>query len=106
MKNNKEIVNRKQYYLSSNLNAGEERCKLKINSIWHSKCRLSRQAFNLYRGYVSGEDRLPYKLLNTFELIKAVSNTVFDMINAVYHDKTLILSGLRFRRSLYPIIRQ
>ena len=28
-----------------------------------------------------------YKLLNTFQLIKAVSDTVFDMINAVYDDK-------------------
>ena len=31
-----------------------------------------------------------YKLLNTFEFIKAVSGTVFDMINAVYHDMPLI----------------
>ena len=34
-----------------------------------------------YRGY-------------TFEFIKALSDTVLDMINAVYHDKPLVLSGL------------
>ena len=27
--------------------------------IWHDKCRLSRQAFDFYRGYTSGEARLP-----------------------------------------------
>ena len=42
----------------------------------------------LYQGYVSGEAHLPsldseYKLLNTFEFIKAVSETVLDKINAV-----------------------
>ena len=59
----------------------------------HDKCRLSRQAFDIYQGY-------------TFEFIKAVSDTVFDMINADYYDKPLILSGLHFRRSSSPIIGQ
>ena len=54
-----------------------------------------RQAFDINRGYVSGEAGLPssgceYKLLNTFEFIKAVSDTVLDMINAAYYDKPLI----------------
>ena len=31
-----------------------------------------------------------YQLMSTFKFIKAVSGTVFDMINAVYHDKPLI----------------
>ena len=34
-----------------------------------------------------------FKLLKTFEFIKAVSYTVFDMINAVYYDKPLIFTG-------------
>ena len=51
-----------------------------------------------YRGYVSGEARLPssrseYKLLSTFEFIKAVSDTVLYLINAAYHDKPLQLIG-------------
>ena len=37
-----------------------------------------------------GLNTFEYGLLNTFEFIKAVSDTVFDMINAVYHDKPLI----------------
>ena len=45
-------------------------------------------------------------MVNTFEFIKPFSDTVFEMINTVYHDKPLILSGLRFGRSLSPIIRQ
>ena len=32
-----------------------------------------------------------YKLLKTFEFIKAISDTVLDMINAVYHDKPLMM---------------
>ena len=28
--------------------------------------------------------------MNMFKFIKAVSDTVFDMVNAVYHDKHLI----------------
>ena len=71
--------------------------------IWHDECRLSMQAFgfyrairfDLYRGYVSEEARLPssdgeYKLLGTFKFIEAVSLTVFGMIKAVYHDKLLM----------------
>ena len=46
----------------------------------------------IYRGFVTGEARLPssgseYKFMNTFEFIKAVSDTVFDITNAVYNDK-------------------
>ena len=47
-------------------------------------------------GCVSGEACLPsssgnnYKLLSTFEFIKAVSGPVLDMINSVHHDKPLI----------------
>ena len=33
-------------------------------------------------------------------LIKAVSDTVFDMINAVYHDKLLTFIGAMFRENL------
>ena len=40
-----------------------------------------------YRGY-------------TFEFIKAVSDTVLDMINAAYHDKPLILIRATFREKL------
>ena len=45
--------------------------------IRHDKCRLLWQAFDIYQGY-------------TFRFIKAVSDTVLDMINAVYYDKPLI----------------
>ena len=45
-------------------------------------------------------------LLNTYDFIKALSVTVLNITNAIYHDKALILSGLRFERSLSPIIRQ
>ena len=38
--------------------------------------------------------------------IKAVSDTVFDMISGVYHDKPLIFIGLRLERSSSPIIKQ
>ena len=44
---------------------------------------------------------------NRFEFIKAVSDTVFDMINSVYRDKPLILiaairlSSLRLFLTLY-----
>ena len=34
-------------------------------------------------------------ILKTFKLIKATFNIVFDMINATYRDKPLILSELR-----------
>ena len=47
--------------------------------VWHDKCRLLWQSFDFYRGY-------------TFEFIKAVSDTVLDMINAVYHDNPLIFT--------------
>ena len=78
-------------------------------------CVYRDKPFGVYRGYISGEARLPssgseYRLMNTFELIKAVSDNVLDMINAVYHGNPLrfisFLSGLCFRRSLSPIIRQ
>ena len=66
--------------------------------IRHDKCILRWQAVDIDQGYVSREARFPSssnedKLLNTFEFIKAVSDTVFDMINAVYDDKTLIFTG-------------
>ena len=48
------------------------------HSMRHDKCRLSWQAFDIYQGY-------------TFEFIKAVSDTVWDMINAAYRDKPLIV---------------
>ena len=71
----------------------------------HDKCCLSCQAFDFYRGFISGEDRLPasgseHKLLNTFEFIKAVSDTVWDMINAAYHAKPLIFIGATFREKI------
>ena len=60
--------------------------------------RLSWQSFAIYWGYVSVEVHLPssgseYKLLNTFEFINAVSDTVVDMINTAYHDKSFICTG-------------
>ena len=48
------------------------------NSIRYDKCRLSWQAFDIYRGY---------------EFIKVVSNTVLDTVNVVYHDNLLIFIG-------------
>ena len=47
-----------------------------------------------------------FQRVKMYIFIKAVSDTVFDMINAVYRDKPLILSGLRFGRSSSPIIGQ
>ena len=47
--------------------------------IRHDKCRLLWQALDIYRGYM-------------FEFIEAVSDTVLDMINAVYYDKPLIFT--------------
>ena len=61
--------------------------------IRHNKCRLSWQVFDIHQGY-------------TFKFIKALSDTVLDMIKTVYHDKPLISSGLRFGRSSSPILRQ
>ena len=60
--------------------------------------------FDVYRRYVSEEARLPsagseYKL-HTFKFIKAVFDTVFGMINVVYHDKSLIFIGATFRKKL------
>ena len=34
--------------------------------------------------------------------IKAVSDTVLDMINAIYHDKPLISIGATYREKLVP----
>ena len=64
-----------------------------------------------FSGYILGEDCLPslgneYRLLNTFKFVKAVSDIVFDMMNAVCHVKPLIFIGLRFGRSSSPIIGQ
>ena len=67
---------------------------------------LSWQAFDFYRGYVSGEARLLSSGIRS-SFIKAVSDTVLDMINAAYHDKPLIfleairLSLLRLLLTLY-----
>ena len=36
----------------------------------------------------------------TFEFIKAVSDTVLDMINAVHHDKPWIFNGATVREKL------
>ena len=60
-----------------------------INVVYHAKPLI------FYRIYISEDARLhssgnECKLLSTFEFIKAVSDTVFDMINAVYHDKLLV----------------
>ena len=59
-------------------------------------------------GYVSGEARLlssgsEYKLVRTFDVIKAVSATVFDMINAIYGDKPLIFIGTRFQEKFVSL---
>ena len=40
------------------------------------------------------------KVLKTSKFIKSVSAAVFDMTNAVYHDKPLILIGATFREKL------
>ena len=47
-----------------------------------------------------------YKLLNTFEFIKAVSGTVFEMINAFIMTIFWFLSEQRFGRSSSPTIGQ
>ena len=39
-------------------------------------------------------------MLNTLKFIKAVSGTVFAMVNAVYHDKPLMLTRATFREKL------
>ena len=72
--------------------------------IRHNKWCLSWQAFDIYRGCVSGEARLPssiseYKLLSAFEFIKAISDTVLHMMNA-YYNKSLIFIGAMFREKL------
>ena len=36
-----------------------------------------------------------------FMFIKAISDTVFDIINAVYHDKPLMFIGATFREKLF-----
>ena len=43
---------------------------------------------------------IEYKLLKTFELIKAVSDAVFNVINAVDHYKSLIFIGPTIREKL------
>ena len=44
-----------------------------------------------------------YELLNACEFIRAVSNTVFDMINDAYYDKPLIFTGIMFWETLISI---
>ena len=56
-------------------------------------------------GYVSWEACLPssdseYNLLKMFEFIKAVSDSLLGMINAVYHDKPSIFIGATFHEKL------
>ena len=63
-------------------------------------------SLGFYPGYVSAEACLPpsgsdYKLLNTFEFIKAVSDTVLDKINAAYYDKPLIFTLATFKEKLF-----
>ena len=70
-----------------------------INAAYYAKPLVFTRATFL------GEARLPsssmeYKLLNTFEFIKAVSDTVLDMINAAYYAKHLIFIGATFREKL------
>ena len=59
--------------------------------IWHDKCHLLWQAFDFDRGY-------------TFKFIKAVSDSVLDMINAMYYDKPLIFTRA-IRLSLSRLFR-
>ena len=63
-----------------------------INAVYHDKPLM------FYRGYVSGEARFPsldgeYKLLITFESIKAISDSVIDMKNAVHQKRPLMFIG-------------
>ena len=55
--------------------------------IRHDKCCLLWQYFDIYWSY-------------TFDFIKAVSDTVLDMINAAYYDKTLVFIGATFWEKL------
>ena len=73
-----------------------------------NKCLVQLTICN-YRGEafltLYGESCLPsagseYKLLHTFEFIKAASDTVLDMINAAYYDKPLIFIGATFQKNL------
>ena len=41
-----------------------------------------------------------HQVVHTFKFIKAVSDTVFDLINAFYHDKPLIFIGATFQEKL------
>ena len=68
-----------------------------INFVYHDKPLVFIRA-----GYISKEACFPspgseYQLLNTFEFIKVISDTVLDMINSAYHDKPLIFIGATFR---------
>ena len=55
-----------------------------------------------YQDQVGGANGLSTESLGlrTFEFIKAVSNTVLDTTNVVYHDKTLIFIRTTFREEL------
>ncbi len=55
-----------------------------FRNIWHNSLR-SAQVFDIWLGNV-----------NTFRLIKVVSDTIFNMIVTTYHDKPLICSGGTF----------
>ena len=59
----------------------------------------------MFRSYLSGEARLPssgseYKLMKTFEFIKAVSDTVIDLKNAGHHEKPLMFNRITFQEKL------
>ena len=48
-------------------------------------------------------------MLNTFEFIKAISDTVFDMINAFYPDKPLVFIRATFQKkfvSHHPAVNE
>ena len=64
------------------------------------------QAFDIYLSYISEDVHVPslnseYKLLNTFEFIKAISDTVLDTVNVVYHAKELIFTGVMLNAWFY-----
>ena len=57
-----------------------------VNAVYHDK------PFGIHQSY-------------TFEFIKAVSDTVLDMINTTYHEKPLVFIGATFREKLVCLHR-
>ena len=41
-----------------------------------------------------------------FKFSKVVSETVFHMTNVIYHNKTLIFTGLLFEASFYHVVKE